>query len=112
MSSIRIFRSIEEVDQHEWDSLARGQVPMCHGWLKTVEQSYSGSLSLHYLILYENDRPVVSSVYRHLKTTCTFSDIDHSIFGRLKPFVSFFRIFKPSRAGLDAHKRLREPFSG
>lgn len=90
MSSIRIFRSIEEVDQHEWDSLARDQVPMCYGWLKTVEQSYSGNLLPHYQILYENDRPVATSVYRLLKSTCAFSDIDHFIFGRLKPLVSFF----------------------
>jgi predicted N-acyltransferase len=92
MSSIEIFQSIEDVNKHEWDSLANDQVLMCHGWLKTVEQTFSGNLSPRYLILYDRGRPIVATAYRQINSTDNFSNIDYFLFGSLKPFFSLFGI--------------------
>ncbi|MBL0714610.1 MAG: GNAT family N-acetyltransferase [Desulfosarcina sp.] len=88
MSSLKIFHSIESVNRDDWDFLAHDQVLMRHGWLKTVEQTYSGRLSPRYVILYESARPVAATAYRQINSADGFTNFDYFLFGGLKPYLS------------------------
>src|SRR4030095_7067542 len=94
MLSVRQYKSIHEIDPDHWDSmLDEKDVFHRHGFIKIVEDSRIENASFHYLLIYDNDQLVASTVLSAFNISLDlFISKNKFVTGLKKIFPNFFII--------------------
>src|SRR4030095_12330125 len=94
MLSVRQYKSIHEIDPDYWDSiLDEKDVFHRHGFIKIVEDSRIENASFHYLLIYDNDQVVASTVLSAFNISLDlFISKNKFVTGLKKIFPNFFTI--------------------
>ena len=113
MYQIKIYNLITEVDKECWDTLTRDNIFMCYNWLKTFEVTTTLSVKPYYLMIFDKDKLVGSSVC-YFDKKAKGASIDDLLLGRLRKFKVFRKLsFLPSiicypRKGFGTHLLISE----
>jgi predicted N-acyltransferase len=88
MTAITIQNSITNLNKNEWDAMVNDNVFSGYGWLKTVEETFTGDVTPIYILCEDSKEIVGGSVcYLHRKPNFA-GDIDDLIFGRFRKYAS------------------------
>ena len=84
----RVAGSITEVEKDEWDRLAKGNAYAGYAWLKTVEETYTGSAIPRYILIERNGELVGAVPCHILRPDGRSISLDNAMLGRLKKYVA------------------------
>jgi predicted N-acyltransferase len=82
MLHVEITDSIRAFPDMEWDGLAGDDIMSSYGWLRTVEETYTGGMTPVYLAVRQNGRMVAATVAYRIVRPKTNSNLDSVLFGR------------------------------
>jgi len=88
MYSVNIVESITELKKREWDELVSDNVFASYGWLKTVEETFSGEIYPRYVVIENSNRLVAAAVGYIFHKRRHVDDFDNILLGRLRGYVS------------------------
>jgi len=94
MLSVRQYKSIHEVDPGHWNSiLDKKDVFHAHGFIKIVEDSRTENASFHYLLIYDIDQLVATTVLSTFKISLDLFISKNKLVSVLKKiYPNFFTI--------------------
>jgi predicted N-acyltransferase len=94
MLCVRQYKSIHEVDPEHWNSiLDKKDVFHAHGFIKIVEDSRTENAVFHYLLIYDNDQLVATTVLSAFKISLDlFISKNKLVSGIRKICPNFFTI--------------------
>ncbi len=88
MHSIKIVESIKELNKEEWDAMIGDNVFASYGWLKTVEETYTGNVNPKYFLVQDSNELVGAAVCHVSNKANNVTNLDNILLGRLKNYTS------------------------
>jgi len=99
MYDVKVYHSIDEVDQIQWDALAENNVSMCYAKQKTFEETCATPIDPRYVVVCDDGTIVGAAVCAFEKRGHTGFNADRILLGRLKEYVKGIGIsFLPALA--------------
>lgn len=96
MIHVDVTNTVKDLPGDEWDALASNDIMSSYGWLRTVEESYTGGMAPVYVAARMNGRMVAATVIYRFDSPKTIFNLDNILFGRHVSIARKLRItFQP-----------------
>jgi len=87
MYTVETVDSVTLLNKDEWDAI--GDSPLSsYGWLRTVEETYTGSIDRRYIVVKNRQKIVGGAICSIAREKDKFAYVDSELLGRLKKFTA------------------------